>query len=71
MRITAAKATSLRGTRSTGLCNYEELERPLAAIAREKQIKAWTRKKRIDLINAMNPKWIDLAADWYGPGDLD
>ena len=53
------------------LMYYEELDGPLAAIAREKQIKAWTRKKRIDLINSMNPKWIDLAADWFAPGDLE
>lgn len=33
------------------------------AIAREKQIKAWTRAKRIALIEAMNPTWADLAED--------
>jgi putative endonuclease len=31
-----------------------------AAIAREKQIKAGSRKKKIDLIEAMNPEWKDL-----------
>ena len=31
------------------------------AIAREKQIKAWTRAKRIALIKSMNPTWQDLA----------
>jgi len=30
------------------------------AIAREKQIKAGSRKKKIDLINKMNPRWKDL-----------
>jgi putative endonuclease len=35
-----------------------------AAIAREKQIKAWTRAKRIALIETMNPHWHDLSADW-------
>ncbi len=34
------------------------------AIAREKQIKAWTRAKRIALIETMNPHWKDLSADW-------
>ncbi len=33
-----------------------------AAIAREKQIKGWTRQKKIDLIESMNPRWGDLAA---------
>jgi len=30
------------------------------AIAREKQIKAGSRQDKIDLINKMNPQWIDL-----------
>ncbi len=34
------------------------------AIAREKQIKAWTRAKRIALIEKLNPNWRDLSADW-------
>lgn len=35
------------------------------AIAREKQIKAGSRKKKIDLINTANADWLDLSADWY------
>ena len=34
-----------------------------AAISREKQIKAGSRKKKIDLINRMNPGWSDLYDD--------
>ena len=34
-----------------------------SAIAREKQIKAWTRAKRIALIEQSNPTWDDLAGD--------
>jgi putative endonuclease len=34
------------------------------AIAREKQIKGWTRAKKITLINRENPTWIDLSEDW-------
>ena len=30
------------------------------AIAREKQLKAGSRKKKIDLINKFNPEWQDL-----------
>jgi putative endonuclease len=33
------------------------------AIRREKQIKGWRRSKKIALIEAVNPKWLDLAAD--------
>jgi putative endonuclease len=32
----------------------------VVAIEREKQIKGWTRKKKDDLINALNPEWVDL-----------
>ena len=31
-----------------------------ATIAREKQIKGGSRKKKIDLINSLNPEWKDL-----------
>src|SRR5258708_33465209 len=34
------------------------------AIARETEIKAWRREKKIDLIRENNPTWEDLAADW-------
>lgn len=34
---------------------------PMAAIEREKQIKSWTRAKRIALIESKNPNWEDLS----------
>ena len=43
---------------------YEVFEHIGNAIAREKQIKSWTRAKRIALINTMNPTWLDLAEGW-------
>ena len=33
------------------------------AISREKQIKGWTRQKKIDLIETINPEWADLAEE--------
>jgi putative endonuclease len=33
----------------------------LAAIRREKQLKGWTRKKKLELIEGTNPGWRDLA----------
>jgi putative endonuclease len=42
------------------LVYYEVFSDSYNAIAREKQIKAGSRQKKIDLINAANPKWIDL-----------
>lgn len=44
----------------TDLVYYETFTDIRYAIAREKQIKAGSREKKIDLINSMNPKWIDL-----------
>jgi len=34
------------------------------AINREKQIKRWTRAKKIALIERDNPKWDDLSREW-------
>jgi putative endonuclease len=34
-----------------------------AAIAREKEIKGWLRRKKIALIEAENPKWSDLSRE--------
>ncbi len=42
------------------LVYYDSVEDILSAIAREKQIKSWVRKKKIELINACNPDWRDL-----------
>ena len=39
---------------------YEVYDDSYNAIAREKQIKAGSRKKKIDLINKINPDWKDL-----------
>jgi putative endonuclease len=33
----------------------------MAAIAREKQIKRWSRKNKDVLVNALNPEWDDLS----------
>jgi hypothetical protein len=35
------------------------------AIAREKQVKRWTRVKKVQLVVSVNPTWRDLAADWF------
>jgi len=46
------------------LAYYEVSNDIGAAIAREKQIKAWTRAKRVALIESVNPEWRDLSAQW-------
>ena len=42
------------------LVYYQICSEPLAAIEREKQIKAGSRAKKMALINAFNPAWRDL-----------
>jgi len=46
------------------LVYYETFKYVNNAIAREKQIKAWTRAKRLALIKTMNPAWQNLAEGW-------
>ena len=46
------------------LVYYETFKYVNNAIAHEKQIKAWTRAKRIALIKGQNPTWQDLAGGW-------
>jgi len=47
------------------LVYFEIFDRIENAAKREKQIKAGSRQKKIDLINSMNPKWKDLSEEWY------
>ena len=37
-----------------------------ASVLREKQIKAGSRKKKMELINSMNPEWKDLFDEYFG-----
>ena len=43
---------------------YETFNNIYDAIVREKQIKGGSRKKKIALINKLNPMWKDLTLDW-------
>jgi putative endonuclease len=47
----------------TKLVYYELFRDSYNAIAREKQIKAGSRARKIELIEAMNPEWRDLFPD--------
>lgn len=49
------------------LVYWEEFTDVRAAIAREKQLKGWTRAKKIALIESVNPAWEDLSASWLRP----
>ncbi len=58
----------------TKLVYYEVFEDPENAILREKQIKAGSRQKKIDLINNINREWMDLYEEiwdcFVGRNDL-
>jgi len=47
---------------------YTEVDQ---AIAREKQIKAWSRAKKNALVATTNPEWNDFASDWYDENEGD
>lgn len=52
------------------LAYYECTPDILSARAREKQIKGWLRKKKVALIESMNPEWADLSLAWMdGEGE--
>ena len=67
-RVFEHKTKAVRGFTShyniKRLVYFESTDDVSAAIAREKQIKGWVRKKKVDLINTMNPEWQDLSAEW-------
>ena len=46
------------------LVYFEEFDRATDAIAREKQLKGWSRKRKIALIESLNPSLKDLAVEW-------
>jgi len=43
------------------LVYYEEFDNPESAITREKQLKKWSRKWKLELIENSNPDWKDLS----------
>jgi putative endonuclease len=46
------------------LVYYEKFKYVNNCIAREKEIKSWSRAKKLALISRFNPTWEDVAADW-------
>jgi len=47
------------------LVYFEMTKSRETAISREKQIKSGSRKKKIDLIDSMNPNWNDLYGEIF------
>ena len=48
------------------LVYYEQFVDSISAITREKEIKAWRREKKNELVRKLNPKWEDLAKKLFG-----
>jgi putative endonuclease len=48
------------------LVYYEQFSDPISVITREKEIKAWRREKKNDLVRKLNPKWEDLSDSLFG-----
>jgi putative endonuclease len=44
------------------LVYFEQTADVRDAIVREKQLKGWTRRRKIELIKTINPNWLDLSA---------
>ena len=47
------------------LVYFETFKYVNSAIAREKQIKRWSRSKKDNLVNELNPKWRTLNAQFH------
>lgn len=61
----AGKSAFTRRYNVTKLVYYECGDDVNVAITREKQIKAGSRQKKIDLVNSMNPEWKDLYEAFF------
>ena len=48
------------------LVYYEGFDDMITAITREKQLKKWNRAWKIELVEARNPDWDDLAVTTFG-----
>lgn len=58
------------------LLYIEEFTDVYDAMARERQLKGWSRRMKIALFDELNPGWHDLSAGWFdatpvGSGDSD
>ena len=68
-RVTEHKEKIVEGFTSrynvNKLVYFEEFATMEEAIAREKQIKSGSRKKKLDLIKSKNPMWKDLFDEFF------
>ena len=48
----------------TKLVYFEAFSDVRAAITREKELKGWVRRRKVALIESVNPSWNDLSPEW-------
>ena len=46
------------------LVYFESTSDVYSALSREKQLKKWTRAKKNQLVETLNPEWKDLSMSW-------
>jgi putative endonuclease len=68
-RVYEHKQGIIPGFTKTYDCNllvyYEQCDSMIGAIERGKQLKGGSRKKKLELIESMNPEWEDLYEDFF------
>jgi len=71
VRVQQHKSGTYEGFSKTYQCHrlvyFECFDDVQRAIAREKQLKRWSRAKKLTLIKRDNPAWYDLSEDWGKP----
>jgi putative endonuclease len=64
-RVSEHRAEEIPGFTANYRCKkliyYEHCTDVRDAIAREKQLKKWSRTKKVVLVKTLNPHWLDLA----------
>ena len=69
-RVSEHRSGEVPGFTSAYRCRkliyYEHCTDVQDAIAREKQLKKWSRQKKLALIATLNPRWMDLAPEVLG-----
>jgi putative endonuclease len=64
LKLTPGLAAQYNITRLVCVESFEDVRK---AMEREKQIKDWTRAKRVALVESTNPNWNDLSREWDQP----
>jgi putative endonuclease len=69
-RVSEHRAADVPGFTANYRCKkliyYEHGTDVREVIAREKQLKKWSRSKKMALIKKLNPRWLDLAPEILG-----